>query len=256
MRAVSLALALTLAGMAAAVAFAAPEPPLVRVAKPAFPPAVTDVAASGSARLAVVSTVSRFPALGPLNDPLIPGEAVRKVGGESPERAFVQPGTTIVLYGTGILAAYGTRGKVKYAFDLRSLGFPPRSLVPRAYGPQEIAWARQVGRLLVVQTTHLGYAADSGGRNGYLTGIDVASGRVVWRSPSLVANAGNFLVVRGLIVSGYGFTAERDWLYLVDPANGRVRDRVALPSMAEWLSLKDGQIVVRAYDARVVVRLS
>ena len=93
-------------------------------------------------------------------------------------------------------------------------------------------------------------------RNGYLTGIDIAGGRVVWRSPSLVANADNFLVVRGLIVSGYGFTAERDWLYLVDPANGRVRDRVALPSMAERLSVRGDEIVVRAYDARVVVRLS
>jgi len=74
-------------------------------------------------------------------------------------------------------------------------------------------------------------------------------------SPSLVANADNFLVARGLIVSGYGFTAEQDWLYLVDPADGRVRDRLALPSMAERLSLRDGQIVVRAYDARVVARL-
>lgn len=127
--------------------------------------------------------------------------------------------------------------------------------MPRAYGPQEVVWARQLGKLLVVQTSHLGYASDSGDRNGYLTGIDIRSGRVAWRSPSLVANADNFLVARGLIVSGYGFTAEQDWLYLVDPADGRVRDRLAFPSMAERLSLRDGQIVVRAYDARVVARL-
>ena len=253
----ALAVVAVLAGLLPTVATGATSPPLVRVDKPAFLPALTNVAPSGPRRLAVVSSASRLPASGPqVVEPLIPGEAVRELGGELPERAFVQTGTTLVLYGVGVVAGYGPRGGLKYAFDLRSFGYPLRSLVPRAYGPQEVAWARQLGGLLVVQTRHLGYAADSGGRNGYLTGIDIAGGRVVWRSPSLVANADNFLVVRGLIVSGYGFTAERDWLYLVDPANGRVRDRVALPSMAERLSVRGDEIVVRAYDARVVVRLS
>jgi len=238
-----------------AVAASATAPPLIRVAKPSFPAPLAAVAPSGSVRLTTVSTTSRGPTYTPPRDPLITGEAVRELGGATPTRAFPQPGTTLVLYGTGVVVAYGPRGGMKYAFDVRSFGFPPRALVPRAYGPQEVVWARQLGKLLVVQTSHLGYASDSGDRNGYLTGIDIRSGRVAWRSPSLVANADNFLVARGLIVSGYGFTAEQDWLYLVDPADGRVRDRLALPSMAERLSLRDGQIVVRAYDARVVARL-
>lgn len=145
---------------------------------------------------------------------------------------------------------------MKYAFDLTSFGFPPRSLAPRAYGPQEIVWARQIGRLLVVQTSHLGYASDSADRNGYLTAIDLATGKVRWRSPSLVANARNFIVVDGMIVSGYGFTAEKDWLYLTDPKTGRVRDRLALPSMAERLTRSGDRIVARCYDAKVVVRLA
>lgn len=139
---------------------------------------------------------------------------------------------------------------------MRSFGFPPRSIAPGAYGPQEIVWARRLGRTLVVQTAHLGYASDSANRNGYLTGIELATGRVRWRSPSLVANAGNFVLTRGLVVSGYGFTAERDWLYLVDPATGRVRDRLRLPSAAEEIQVRGDRIVVRAYDARVVARLA
>ena len=74
-------------------------------------------------------------------------------------RTFAQPGTRFIVYGTGVIAAFGPRGGMKYAFDLRSFGFPPRSVAPNAYGPQEVAWARQLGRLLVVQTNHLGYAA-------------------------------------------------------------------------------------------------
>lgn len=241
--------------MLASVAAAAKAPTLVRVPRPVFPPPLTDVTPTGPARFTVESSVSRDPTLTPVRTPPIPDGAVDALGGELAERAFAQPGTTLVLYGTGVIAGYGPRGGLKYAFDLRSFGTPPRSLTPETY-LQEVVWARQLGGLLIVQTNHLGYAADSGGRNGYLTGIDIAAGTVRWRTPSLVANAGNFLVVRGLIVSGYGFTRERDWLYLVDPTDGRVRDRVALPSMAERISLSGGRLVVRCYDARVVVRLS
>jgi len=179
----------------------------------------------------------------------------RTLVGQTRNITFAQPGTTLVRYGTGVIAGFGDLGGMKYAFDLRAFGFPPRSLAPRAYGPQEVVWARQVGRLLVVQTAHLGYASDSANRNGYLTAIDLDTGKVRWRSPSLVSNAQNFVVVNRMIVSGYGFTAEEDWLYLLDAKAGRVRDRLALPSMAERISVNGDRIVVRCYDARVVVRL-
>ena len=64
-----------------------------------------------------------------------------------------------------------------------------------------------------------------------------------------------FAVADGMIVSGYGFTAEQDWLYLVDARTGRVRDRLAIPSMAETITWSGKRIVVRAYDARVVARV-
>ena len=117
-------------------------------------------------------------------------------------------------------------------------------------------WARQLGRTLVVQTAHLGYASGSANRNGYLTGIELDTGRVRWRSPSLVANAGNFVLTRGLVVSGYGFTAERDWLYLVDPAPRRGRDPPRRPAAPQENPGRGGRIGGRAYDARVVARLA
>ena len=244
------------AALAAGNGIAAPSPDLVRVAKPAFPTTVSAVSPSGSWRLAAVSTARRSPTYAPERDAAPPRGAPRALGGEPPSFVFGQPGTAFVVYGTGVIGAFGPRGGLKYAFDLRSFGFPPKARVPRAYGPQEVVWARQLGRTLVVQTNHLGYASDSGGRNGYLTGIDVDTGAVRWRSPALVANARNFAVAHGLVVSGYGFTAEKDWLYLVDPANGKVRDRLALPSAAERITLRGDLIVVRCYDARVVARLA
>jgi PQQ enzyme-like repeat protein len=252
------ALASLAAGLAVTgAALGAPPPDVIHVAKPAFPPPLAEVRPSGELRLAAISTRSRSPgALWLHVSPEVPRRAPATLAGARRSRVFGQPGTTFVIYGTGILAAFGPRGEMKYAFDLRSFGFPPRSLVPRAYGPQELVWARQLGRTLVVQTAHLGYATDSGSRNGYLTAIDIDTGKVRWRSPSLVANAQTFVVVHGVIVSGYGFTAERDWLYLIDPATGRVRDRLALPSMAERIEVRDHHLVVRCYDAWVVAGLT
>jgi hypothetical protein len=234
---------------------AAPAPDVTRVSKPSFPPPLARVAPSAGPQLQLVSATSREPDITYSESILVPRGLPHVLAGLRVERSFIQPGTSLVQYGPHLVAAFGPRGGMKYAFDLRSFGFPPKSVAPRAYGPQEVVWARQLGRTLVIQTAHLGYASDSGGRNGYLTGIDLDTGRVTWRSPSLVANARNFVATRGLIVSGYGFTAEKDWLYLVDPRTGRVRDRLALPSMAEQIAVRGERILVRCYDARVVVRL-
>jgi hypothetical protein len=236
------------------VASAASQPRVVRVAKPAFAPPLATFAPSGGMRLELVSTTSREPTL-PAWLRLYPPHSPRAIAGRTRGLTFFQPGTHFVVYGTGLIVGFWSGG-MKYAFDLSSFGFPPKSLVPKAYGPQEVAWARQLGRTLIVQTNHLGYASDSGGRNGYLTGIDLDTGKVRWRSPALVANAQNFAITKGHIVSGYGFTAEKDWLYLVDPATGKVRDRLALPSAAERITVSGDRIVVRCYDARVVARLT
>jgi hypothetical protein len=252
----SFAAALVAAACAWDVASAASPPEVVTVTKPSFPPALARFAPSNDPGLRIVTTTARDPAsLGVLEPEIIGGAFPKTLRDQDAGHVFFQPGTTLVVYGTGLIAGIGLRGGMRYAFDLRSFGFPPKALASEAYGPQEVSWAGQVGRTLVVQTNHLGYASDSGRRNGYLTGIDLDTGKVRWRSPALVANAQNFVVARGLIVSGYGFTAEKDWLYLVDPATGRVRDRLALPSMAERISRSGDRIVVRCYDARVVVRL-
>ena len=252
------ALVVLAAGLAlVGAASAAPAPEVVRVAKPAFPPPLARVTPSGRPRLELVSTTPREPTYTPVELEVFDLERrpPTSLQGEPIVLTVAQPGTRFIVYGTGLIAGFGPRGAMKYAFDLRSLGSPPRSLVPRAYGPQEVVWARQLGGLMIVQTSHLGYASDSGDRNGYLTAIDLDTGKVRWRSPSLVANARNFVVVKGMIVSGYGFTAERDWLYLTDARTGRVRDRLALPSMAERISLDGDRLVVRCYDALVVAHL-
>ena len=45
------------------------------------------------------------------------------------------------------------------------------------------------------------------------------------------------------------------WVYLSDVKTGSVLDRLANPSLAERIGRTADRILVRAYDARVIVRL-
>ncbi len=70
-----------------------------------------------------------------------------------------------------------------------------------------------------------------------------------------MANARTFLVSGNLIVSGYGFTAEDDFLYLLDRRTGKVLDRLPVPSAPEVIKLRGDRLYVRTYDRQVVGRI-
>jgi len=109
--------------------------------------------------------------------------------------------------------------------------------------------------VLYVSNSHLTYASQTKGRNAYLSAIDLGTKKTLWRSPALVANARTFVVTRDLIVAGYGFTAEPDFLYLLDRRSGKVLHRLPVPSAPEIIKLRDGRLYVRTYDRQVVARI-
>ena len=109
--------------------------------------------------------------------------------------------------------------------------------------------------MVYVSNTHLTYATATNGRNAYITAIDPEQGKTLWRSPALVANARTFVVTGDLIVAGYGFTAEPDFLYLLDRRSGRVLDRLEVPSAPEVIKLRGDRLLVRTYDRQVVARI-
>jgi hypothetical protein len=55
-------------------------------------------------------------------------------------------------------------------------------------------------------------------------------------------------------VSGYGFTAEPDFLYLLDRRTGGVLDRLALPTGPEIVRKRGNKLHVRTYDHVVVAQ--
>jgi hypothetical protein len=225
--------------------------------RPAFPgPAA---APGGPHRLVLVS--SRYLAPGNLEHDVVTAPAGRFRG---------LPGQLMLFTANRIFSIYGrdgatgrylvasTKGGSKlYAFDFKNYAWPPR-IKPgeREFVYEQPVWAQEAGGTLYVETTHLTYASSSYNGNAYVTAIDLTTKRAIWRSPALVANANTFLVTKHFLVTGYGFTKEPDYLYILDRATGKVVDRLALPSGPETITREGALIRVRTYDHVVTVRLN
>jgi hypothetical protein len=237
-----------------AAAVAATSLAVTTLPRPPFPGPVRS--APAAKRLVVVSSRHISPGLGgrtPTCHELGLPDSVR---GLERQRTICPGGPGFAVYGKDGASARILVSTQGYAFDFKHYVWPPR-IRPgeREFVYEEVEWAREAGGLLYVENTHLTYATSSYGQNAYITAIDVKTGRRAWRSPALVANAGTFLVTPKYLVTGYGFTAEDDWLYLLDRKTGRVVERLALPSGPERLTKSGPHIVVRTYDHVLVVDL-
>ncbi len=163
----------------------------------------------------------------------------------------IRANSTIALYDRSryLVLLDPVTGQPERAFDFARYRWP-QSFAPgeRESVAMSVNWAQVVDGTLYVSYGHRTYAASSQGLNAYLAAIDAVSGKLLWHSEPLVSNARNFLVVGDAIVSGYGFTAEADYIYILNKGDGRVVSRVPTKTAVSYLALRDGQLFVRAYD--------
>lgn len=246
MRVILAALALVTAP--AALAGSIPAPTVLP--KPGFPPPAREVPA-GTPRLELVSSRYVDPGRLPPDRPAPPSWAPKSYRGEQLDSAVRQRAKVFLVYGGRSLVAASLRNQsLRYAFDFTAYTQPPNR------GDfEELVWAREAAGALYVANSHFTYATQTNGRNAYVSAVDLETSRPLWRSPALVANARTFVVTGDLIVSGYGFTAEPDFLYLLDRRTGKVLDRLAVPSAPEVIKLRDDRLHVRTYDRQVVARI-
>ena len=120
--------------------------------------------------------------------------------------------------------------------------------------PMRLTWAAVVGGVVVVASSHRGYAHTTKGQTGHLAAFDLETGALRWMSPPRVCNAETFLVLPAGILCGYGFTAEADHLYLIDPRDGSVRWSAAVPTAPRWIVRDDqGRVRVRTHSEELVL---
>ena len=99
-------------------------------------------------------------------------------------------------------------------------------------------------------------------RNGYaqpdtcfLFAYDPEQERLLWRSADQTCNSMNFLVRGDVILCGYGFTEEKDYLYQISLLTGEVLDRTPLRKMPDLLAEQDGRLYVHTYSYDYVMTM-
>ncbi len=113
---------------------------------------------------------------------------------------------------------------------------------------QKIKWATIKDDVLYVSHSHSTYAESSNNMNAYITAIDLSDMSILWRSDALVCNSKNFLIIDNVIISGYGFTAEPDFLYQINRNTGEVLEKTLLKSAPDYIIKKDSVLYVRTYN--------
>lgn len=92
------------------------------------------------------------------------------------------------------------------------------------------------------------YSRSAGGKCSALLAVDTTSGKLLWRTKPRVSN-NRFLVLDRYIISGYGFTAEPDALFVIRRSDGQVMHRAKLPTAHEDLVLEgNDRLTARFYD--------
>jgi hypothetical protein len=113
---------------------------------------------------------------------------------------------------------------------------------------QKIYWAEIKDNILYISHSHNTYAESTGNRNAYITAIDLTDMSILWRTDALVSNSYNFIIVDQVIICGYGFTSEPDYLYQVDRYTGKVMDKILLKTAPTYIIKKDNILFVRTYN--------
>ena len=172
------------------------------------------------------------------------------------QRAICPTGPDFAFYGKDGASSRILLSSKGDALDFKKYVWPPRNRPgEKEFVYEELVWAQEANGVLYAQNAHLTYARSSYGQNAYITAIDAQTKRRLWRSKALVANAQTFVVTPDYLVTGYGFTAEPDWLYLLDRRTGRVAERLSLPSAPEKITRRGKRFLVRTYDHVLTVKL-
>lgn len=157
----------------------------------------------------------------------------------------------------------GTDGNTRHIvaassyLDFKNYAWAPRVVAAdRQFTYEQVVYAKQPNAgTLFVETAHQTYAKSTYGLNGYLNAIDQRQRKLLWRSSAQVANALNFVLLNETVITGYGFTAEPDYLYAIDRTTGHVKGRVLLPSAPERIARHGNVLTVDTYDHRLTIRV-
>ena len=91
-----------------------------------------------------------------------------------------------------------------------------------------------------------------GGNN--VIALDACDGTVKWRSPNLTSS-GPIMLLGDYLVTGYGFTGESHYVYVLNAHTGAVVQKLLVPKTPEEFAIKNGVLVASLYEGRATFEL-
>lgn len=89
----------------------------------------------------------------------------------------------------------------------------------------------------------------------FMFAYDLENDKLLWRSEDQSYNSMNFVVKGDIIICGYGFTSEDDYLYQINRNTGEIVDRLKLKKKPDLLVEQDGKIYVHTYSYDYVIEM-
>ncbi|MBP3543393.1 MAG: hypothetical protein J6J86_04120 [Lachnospiraceae bacterium] len=87
----------------------------------------------------------------------------------------------------------------------------------------------------------------------FMFAYDLNKEELLWRSASQSYNTMNFVVKEDIIICGYGFTEEKDYLYQININTGEIIDSLELKKMPDLLVEQDGKLYVHTYSYNYII---
>ena len=117
-----------------------------------------------------------------------------------------------------------------------------------------ILYATVKDSILYVELGHITYAS-SNPHKAYIVAIDMVSGKTLWRSDDQVAGGNNFVILGDSIYCGYGFTAEPDFIYVLNRNNGKVQKKIKVKSAPDYFIVQEENMYVLTYNTEYLYKL-
>ena len=160
-----------------------------------------------------------------------------------------------IVYGGRFVVIVDGDGTYWTSLDLASFIEPAVVTSPEwaELGTQDVTWSERRDGVVYVCNGGGSYAKEVGGKKGFVSAF-AQDGTLIWRSAPLVCSA-NFVLRGRHLITGYGFTAEPDSLFVLDRETGKTVGRHPLASAPDVLMLTGDTLKVRTYDTDYVFDL-
>ena len=89
----------------------------------------------------------------------------------------------------------------------------------------------------------------------FMFAYDLENNKLLWRSADQTCNSMNFILKDNVILCGYGFTSEDDYLYQLDLHTGEILSRLKLKKQPDLLVYQDHMLYVHTYSYNYTIEI-